>query len=315
MECMEFIKKRMNKCQTFEELESVMSERKMIVHMYQTISTLNMQKVVKSRDALSAFMIVKFPLDTVGESSIELNKLLIDKATNLVNTDSKNKHDLKMNLLHFIHALKVWKNEDCEILTQQLIHEFHQLSVDIMELNDPNDPRKQIFETCKNDILEIANKIGGDYLQNEILSFTPIVIDKRKLKQQYDNAYWDKISNDYMNQEYDSIMNIFSYIQNSLVASIQLKRSYIQELFDLPYLRHLLDTNNLSGTVLKEFCSKVYDLFKEIQSPIRDTDLEACRRRLHTTANYTIVNALETFISLLTSFTDDLEHVKEYLSK
>ena len=31
---MEFIKNRMDKCQTFEELESVMSERKMIVHMY-----------------------------------------------------------------------------------------------------------------------------------------------------------------------------------------------------------------------------------------------------------------------------------------
>ena len=51
-------------------------------------------------------------------------------------------------------------------------------------------------------------------LKNEIMSYTPIVVDVKELKNQYDKAF-NNISEEYNNNNFDKIAQLMNFFEES----------------------------------------------------------------------------------------------------
>ena len=195
----------------FEIMEQNLKNSTFIHDANQYLTSLKLDNHIKVKDFLSSFIIYKFPEDTLGDIKLEENKKIYDAALALFNSDD----NIKNSIINFAYLFNSWKNTDKDYLIQQIFFEYHQLTLDV--LNTPSDEKDKIiyYEQVKESLLEQAQKIGGTMLKNEIISYTPIVVDVKELKNQYNKAFWNNISEEYNNNNFEKIAQLMTFFKES----------------------------------------------------------------------------------------------------
>ena len=177
---MDVLKQELLTIENFDEIVQKMMSTEIIHLAKNYLESLHATMVLKPKDFLTAFMIYKFPVDTVGNYNVPENKQLIDTSRLLINSHQS---EIKKNIVRYSIHFKTWKNKDLKTMKEELFNEYHQLSVDIANTDD-ND-KKHVFETTKNEIVKVAKNIGGEDFVNEIKSFAPVLINQEQLENQY----------------------------------------------------------------------------------------------------------------------------------
>ena len=142
---------------SFEHLARKLMSKKIVTMGKEYIENMKADFFVKPRDLLSSFMIYKFPDDSIGPPELESNKNVIDSAKMFIECDEA---DQKKNLVKFIHHFKKWKESDKEVLESQLFNEYHQLTVDILNTDDPD--KKLVYETVQGEIEKVIDEVISD---------------------------------------------------------------------------------------------------------------------------------------------------------
>ena len=296
----------------FEDIQEKMQNNDIIYKATKLLTGYKLDNNIKTKDFLSSFIIYKYPDDILGDLSLEINKNVFDAVTKIFTDDESN---LKTNIIRYVYLFKKWKNEDKTILIEQIFHEYHQLTLDILNCVDEEDSDKiKYFESVKNDILNEAEKIGGEILKNKILSYTPIVVSVKELKEQYDKAYWDKMKLDYDNNNYEMIISLLNFYKETFKKLSPFNGEELHLIINNDnIIENLNKMKNEDNDESKEFIrlvsSQLFNIIKSFQSPIHDMELESYKAEIHV-GELDFVKSLKNMFILFNKTITDLENIK-----
>ncbi len=289
----------------FEIMEQNLKNSTFIHDANQYLTSLKLDNHIKVKDFLSSFIIYKFPEDTLGDIKLEENKKIYDAALALFNSDD----NIKNSIINFAYLFNSWKNTDKDYLIQQIFFEYHQLTLDV--LNTPSDEKDKIiyYEQVKESLLEQAQKIGGTMLKNEIISYTPIVVDVKELKNQYNKAFWNNISEEYNNNNFEKIAQLMTFFKESFKNLANEHSELIEKTFNIDNIIEKLKTDTFTNDEIIEFGINTFDIIKSFQAPIHDMTLESFKMELHVKEIF-FPKLLKNIFSLISKTIEDLDNIK-----
>ena len=288
----------------FEQLARKLISKKIVNQGKELIDNMKADFFVKPRDLLSSFMIYKYPDDSIGPHEIEANKNVIDSAKLFIESEEE---DLKKNLVRFIHHFKKWKESDKEILEAQLFNEYHQLTVDKMNTDDPD--KKMVYDTVQEEIEKIAGQVGGMAFVEKIKSYAPVLLDIEELKTQYNQAHYDKICQEYNDGNYEKTREMFSFIKN-VCKQLNSKDSSVDEIMDVDFIIQRLESNSFNNDELLKLFDYMFEFIRGIQSSKNDEELEMAQKDMHNEP-INVPKILFIMIDFVKRIVVDLEGMKE----
>ena len=296
------------KTTTCDELMNIYMEPKTMLIGKQVLSLLYLDVKVNVKDFLMIFMISKYYEDVIGDITLSKNKEIYDCVKKIILLIKKNNTDLeiyKSNIVLFLYNFKEWKNESKELLLKELVYEHHSLSVDRLECKKNKEHEKEeIFVQCQSDVNDLIEKISGkEYLQ-EIKSYTPIVIEKDKLQEQYKEAFNDSLKQD-INNDYESLKQILNYCKNILLSLTNNKS--IKEKITNSYNNTLFDNIELDKLIQKG--NDMLDIIKLLHAPYYDMELEEYRKEF-SKKNTNIEYLIEKTYKLIENIINDMIKIK-----
>ena len=274
------VKKIFENKRKFEEITRSLMNKEIREKGELILKELDCKLYLNSRDLLSCFLINKFPKDTVGDINIETNKNLIELVQKLLKNEYLDNDELKIDVVKYSYYFKTWKNEDIEILKNQLFNEYHQLTVDIVNLKEDEEDKKVIYEETQKKILECAFQIGGDDFINQIQSHSPVLIDVKELENQYNKAYNDVFVSEFEEKNYEKLSGLMEFLKN-IFKTLRPKDSYeIEKIIDIPYILHKLNFNQFNEKKKLELFNFILDFMEKVQSKANDDELNSIRNEL-----------------------------------
>ena len=298
----------------FEEITKCLMTKDIVNKGNNLIKELDCANYLNSRDLLSSFLIQKYPKDTIGDLSIENNKNLIDFVKNLLNKKYTEDDELKMDIIKYSYYFKTWKSDDIEVFKNQIFNEYHQLTVDIVNLNEDEEDKKYIFEDTQKKILECANQIGGSEFVDEIQNHSPVLIDINELKKEYDHAYNDIFIKEFEEKKYDKLSGLLEFMK-SIFKTIRPKESYeIEKNIDTPYIIHKLTFNQFNDKKKLELFNFMLDFIEKNQSEANDELLKSVRHELENKEIF-FPDLFLKIMNLLRNLIHDFEMIQNALKK
>jgi len=316
----------------------------------QTIKKQKITRTINVRESrlfLIAYMISRFPQDTFGsigqpnEEGIEIEYSVLEngvhsRAVELIEYSKTLTSDISEEVVSvftqlfqdFVKVFNIWKIEDQDKLKTSLIHEYHQLSVNIMnemdrmqepaasgagsasanassaadevqQHNQLTEERIQVLEQCKESLLETALLLGGPQFVDEIGQYSPVVIDVEELCKAYGNAFWDVLGEEYGQKKYDKI---FVVLENIL------------KLFESIY-----DDDGAVGPAVQEINTRRRNCLAEIKEKL---DIDFIRQRLEhniysTEEMYNLCKfiILKSKALIAPQFDDNIETISKHLEE
>ena len=289
---------------SFEHLARKLMSKKIVTMGKDYIENMKADFFVKPRDLLSAFMIYKFPDDSVGPPELESNRNVIDSAKLFIESDEENQ---KKNLVKFIHHFKKWKESDKEILESQLFNEYHQLTVDILNTDDSD--KKLVYETVQGEIEKVAAQIGGMAFVEKIKSYAPVLLNIEELKTQYNQAHYDMICEEYEKGNMEKVKEMFSFIKN-ICKQLNSKDSSVDEIMDVEFIIQRLKNKAYSDDELLSLFDYMFGFIQGIQASRHDEDLETAQKEMHN-ESINVPKILFVMIDFVKRIVSDLEGMKE----
>lgn len=298
----------------FEEITKCLMTKDIVNKGNNLIKELDCNNYLNSRDLLSSFLIQKYPKDTIGDLSIENNKNLIDFVKNLLDKKYTEDDELKMDIIKYSYYFKTWKSDDIEVLKNQIFNEYHQLTVDIVNLNEDEEDKKYIFEDTQKKIIECANQIGGSEFVDQIKNHSPVLIDVNELKKEYDHAYNDIFIKEFEEKKYDKLSGLLEFMK-SIFKTLRPKESYeIEKNIDTPYIIHKLTFNQFNDKKKLELFNFMLDFIEKNQSEANDELLKSVRSELENKEIF-FPDLFLKVMNLLRNLIHDFEMIQNALKK
>lgn len=245
--------------ETFTDLTTRLIDKSTIELAKSVIQSLHATNIVKPKDLLSAFLIYKFPEDTVGSRDNVTNQNTIDYACLLVEADST---QLANALIKFSYHFNVWKQQDIKTLKEQLFHEYHQLSVDI--LNEENPEKVTIYELTQNEILKCAHNVGGTDFVSEIQQYKPIVVSKEQVVMMYNQAYLDLFSEEFSQKNFDKTRELLNMLKEIFLYYFPDQREMIEDSVDIDFIIQRFSYDAYNPLELQILCRYLYNKLCDI---------------------------------------------------
>lgn len=272
---MESIRDVLLPIETFTDLTTRLIDKTTIELAKTVIQSLHATNIVKPKDLLSAFLIYKFPEDTIGSRDIITNQNTIDYACMLVEADSS---QLANALIKFSYHFNVWKQEDIKILKEQLFHEYHQLSVDI--LNEENQEKVAIYELTQNEILKCAHNAGGPEFVSDIQQYKPIVVSKEQVVMMYNQAYLDLFSEEFLQKNFDKLRELLSMLKDIFFYYFPNEREIIEDSVDIDFIIQRFSYDAYNPLELQILCRYLYKKLCDIPGICLTAKLEEVSRMI-----------------------------------
>tara|TARA_Y100000022_G_scaffold191386_1_gene192471 strand:- start:2027 stop:2953 length:927 start_codon:yes stop_codon:yes gene_type:complete len=302
---MDVLKKELLDIDDFNEIVRKMMSPEIINLAKNFLSSLHAISILNTKDFLTAFMIYKYPEDTVGSYNVPENKQLIDASRLLINC---HENEIKKYIVKYGIHFKTWKNKDLKTMKEQLFNEYHQLSVDIANTED-ND-KKHVFETTKNEVMKVAKNIGGENFVNEIKSFAPVLINQEQLENQYNKAFFDVFCQEFNEKKYTRFESLLQFIKNTLLQlNNNTNRNHIEEYIDIEFIIQRFKYDLFNDEELERLCNFIYEMVKNVQSASRDKELEEFKEELKNKPIY-FPSVLFNVVHLIRMVVIDLENLK-----
>lgn len=277
-------------------MQKKLCEQSIQTKAYELLKELHIDTLVKPRIFLSLFLLFHFPSELFTQNE-NTNDLLIIM-TKIMN--EKNPQELRKYICEYSIAFKKWSANDLEMLKNQLLQEYHQLNVDI--LNTENEDMNIVFRTTQEQILKCAKSIGYD---EEILNYSPVVIDKEKYEQEYTMALYDTLHVELCEKKLVHTKQIMNYIQKFIHLFLPEESN-----FDIDLLEQIVENDAYNYNEIKSFFTMLYDLIQKIPAIQKDEQLKEFRSYLEKEEDVNIPKHLIFLLDCVQSTVDDLENVK-----
>lgn len=277
-------------------MQKKLCKKSILIKANEVLKELHIDTLVKPRIFLSLFLLFHFPseLFTQNENTDDLLSIMT-KVMNETNT-----HELRKHICEYSIAFKKWSINDLEILKNQLLQEYHQLNVDI--LNTDNEDMIHVFRTTQEQILKCAKSIGYD---EEILNYSPVVIDKEKYEQEYTMALYDTLHVELRDKKLVHTKQIMNYVQKFIHLFLPEESD-----FDIDLLEQIVENDAYNSNEIKSFFTMLYDLIQKIQAIERDEQLKEFRSYLEKDEDVNIPKHLIFLLDCVQSTVDDLENLR-----
>jgi hypothetical protein len=274
-------------------MQKKLCDKNIQVKAMQLLQSLQLDKLVKPRILLSGFLLYHFPREmfSVGEDV----SLLRDTLNNMMKeTDEK---VIRKYICEYSIAFKKWSADDLDNLKNQLLHEYHELQVESM--NVENDDVKYIYGETQRAILKCAKTIGFD---QQILNYCPVVIDKDEYNKEYTMVLYDELQEELKNKKLHHTKQLLLYIQKFIKLLLPNEQD-----FDIDLLEQIICNEACNEEEVRAFFSELYDSMKKIQSVQKDEQLEEFRSYLRSDKNVNIAKHLIFLLDLVQGTVEDFE--------
>ena len=311
------LKKLFKPTKKFEDIIKCLTNKETVKTGKELIEKIECSEYLNYRDLLSIFLIDKHSKDTVGDITIESNKNLIEFVKKMLDCNYENNEEFKMDVIKYAYHFKTWKKDDVEILKVQLFNEYHQLSVDIANILNDEEDKKEIFINTQKKILECAHQVGGDDFVQEIKDHAPVLLNIEELQKEYDKAYNDVFVQEFNENNYDKLSGLLEFMKN-IFKTIKPQEGYeIEKHIDIPYIIHKLTFNKLTHKLRVELFEYILNFIKSIQSQNNDELLENIRTEVNTKNDKELCfpTIFIKIMNLLRNLIHDFEMIQQTLKK
>lgn len=298
----------------FEEITRSLMNKEIREKSDIIIKELDCENYLNSRDLLSTFLINKFPKDTVGDKSIESNKNLLESVDKIVKKEYNSNDELKMDIVKYSYYFKTWKSEDIEILKNQLFNEYHQLTVDILNVEEDEEDKKMIFEETQKKILECAKQIGGDEFVEQIMNYSPVIINTEDLQKEYDRAYNDVFLKEFEEKNFEKFSGLLEFAKIVFKTLKPRENIEIERIIDIPYIIHKLNYDKFTEKKKLELFNFMLDFIERNQSEAQDEKLNNIRAELKV-KEICLPDILIKIMNLLRDLIHDFEMIQNALKR
>ena len=242
----------------FEELKTEIMKEENINKMQELLNKIGI-KSVKPKVLLSSFVIYFFPEFVLD--NLELNedeKILYNNTRDLINYTNIESTIFKSKVLLFAINFEKWREGDRKTFTNNIFHVYHNLTVDSMNSYDDEEKKKQI-DVCKNIILECSEKVGGEKLKEQITSYKPVIVDSENLDNNYQEAFWNIIRNDFENNKYSQIITLLKFVKLFIISN----KNENTNIFSITRIKEKLENRDCNDDELIILIDKIYDILEK----------------------------------------------------
>lgn len=271
----------------FNELINEINKKKTLLEAKQILNYLTI-KSVSPRQLLSIFVVYLFPEEVLDSLVNSDEKELFLISRNVINC-RENTNLLTSRIIMFVIKFIEWKKKDFNKYSGNLFSVYHNLSVDKLN-NDGNDEKIKSIEDCQNVVLECANKIGGEDLKEHIIAHKPVVISNNQIENEYDNAFWQNIQDDFDNKKYDKLLTLLKFIKFYILTE-----DPANEAFNVLKIKEKLETDTYTTD---EMIILVDQILNYLQEGEYDENLiEEYKNKLWEEKNF--INGIKNCISII----------------
>tara|TARA_B100000035_G_C21037040_1_gene571603 strand:- start:52 stop:939 length:888 start_codon:yes stop_codon:yes gene_type:complete len=242
----------------FEELKTEIMKEENINKMQELLNKIGI-KSVKPKVLLSSFVIYFFPEFVLD--NLELNedeRILYNNSRDLINYTNIESTIFKSKVLLFAINFEKWREGDRKKFTNNIFHVYHNLTVDSMNSYDDEEKKKQI-DVCKNIILECSEKVGGEKLKQQITSYKPVIVDSENLDNNYQEAFWNIIRNDFENNKYSQIITLLKFVKLFIISN----KNENTNIFSITRIKEKLENRDCNDDELIILIDKIYDILEK----------------------------------------------------
>ena len=127
-----------------------------------------------------------------------------------------------------------------------------------MNSYDDEEKKKQI-DVCKNIILECSEKVGGEKLKQQITSYKPVIVDSENLDNNYQEAFWNIIRNDFENNKYSQIITLLKFVKLFIISN----KNENTNIFSITRIKEKLENRDCNDDELIILIDKIYDILEK----------------------------------------------------
>lgn len=245
-------------------------------------------KSVRPKQLLSIFVVYLFPEEVFDNLVDKDEKELFILSRNVINC-SKSTNLLISRIMLFVIKFIEWKKKDFNKYSDNLFSVYHNLSVDKLN-NADNDEKIKSIEECQNVVLECANKIGGEDLKEHIVAHKPVVVSNNQIENEYNNAFWQTVEDDFNNKKYDKLLTLLKFIKLYILAE-----EPTNEIFSVLKIKEKLETDTCTND---EMIILVDQLFNYLQNEDDEDNLiEEYKNKLWEEKNF--IHGIKNCISII----------------
>ena len=219
----------------FNKLINEINQEKTLLEATKILNSLNI-KSIRPKQLLSTFIVYLYPEEVLDSLVNKDEKELFLLSRNVINC-GPNTNLLISRIMLFVIKFMEWKKKDFNKYSDNLFSVYHNLSVDKLN-NDDNDAKIKSIEECQNVVLECANKIGGEDFKEHIIAQKPIVVSNNQIEDEYNNAFWQNVHDDFNNKNYDKLLTLLKFIKLYILGE-----EPTNEIFNVLKIKEKLETD------------------------------------------------------------------------
>lgn len=274
--------------ENFHEFTKKMQQKKTIENSKIFLENNKLDKLVKPRVFLSAFLIFYLANEIFDDSPSELLQI----TNSLINSIDK---DIRKNILQFSIQFNKWKKNDIEILKRDLFNEYQLIENELQNTTNP-----ELIE-----LLEISKKHIIDSM--DILKIKKN--DFSNLKYFNSHEFINTLTNEMTLCKYDKFIEILSFFKNFFKLFLQDKE--IDNKLDITFIQQQLQHNVLSINEINQLFIFMFQLMKKIHAPVHDENVNNfIQEIIQNDSNTKIPQFILNLLSCIKNLVQDLEKLK-----
>ena len=154
----------------------------------------------------------------------------------------------------------------------------------------PEDQKADVLKVLETEITKTHDCIKMLDKNFDIKKFEEIVSIEDEVRNNFTEAYWDKLRNELKEEKYDELVNLLTKLKNVIIdihpkledvkVNGTLKtqdketiRKQFDEYVDVDFIKHMLVNRVMDGEQIIKLCSYLMDTVKELQASSRDIEV------------------------------------------
>ena len=154
----------------------------------------------------------------------------------------------------------------------------------------PEDQKADVLKVLETEITKTHDCIKMLDKNFDIKKFEEIVSIEDEVRNNFTEAYWDKLRNELKEEKYDELVNLLTKLKNVIidlhpkledvkvngtlkVPDKETIRKQFDEYVDVDFIKHMLINRVMNGEQIIKLCSYLMDTVKELQACSRDIEV------------------------------------------
>ena len=154
----------------------------------------------------------------------------------------------------------------------------------------PEDQKADVLKVLETEITKTHDCIKMLDKNFDIKKFEEIVSIEDEVRNNFTEAYWDKLRNELKEEKYDELVNLLTKLKNVIidihpkledvkvngtlkVPDKETIRKQFDEYVDVDFIKHMLINRVMNGEQIIKLCSYLMDTVKELQASSRDVEV------------------------------------------